>query len=170
MNWSLWLKASPYHDFAIMMLSTRLPDFRSTRSMVWVLCPLLVTASHFLLWLMVIFNGRSPNRILLPTGVNDHPLGSFTLFFSKSASVCADEMTKDSRQPVNKRSSWCFFMCGQSSSLQIVITLKHWINNINLTGSWELSIFFFHTNYKTTTENSYCKQVLAFGYLYLVSN
>src|SRR5690242_14812866 len=94
MNWSFLLKAKPYQDLAIIMLSTFLPDTRSISSMVCVLCPLLVTASHFLLLLTTRLRGRSPRVIFFPAGVNDQPFGSPTLFDSRSANVWALEKLK----------------------------------------------------------------------------
>ena len=71
--------------------------------MLWVLCPLLVTAKYFLLLLTIMFNGKSPKGKLLPTGVNDQPFGRLTRLSSSCCKVCACMvMVKNKQQQITK--------------------------------------------------------------------
>ena len=46
------------------------------------LCPLLVMAINFFDLDTAIFNGKSPNEILVPAGLNDQPVGNIIFFVS----------------------------------------------------------------------------------------
>ena len=50
------------------------------------LCPLLVMAINFFDLETAIFNGKSPNDILVPAGLNAQPVGSI-IFFESCACV-----------------------------------------------------------------------------------
>src|SRR5204862_1970825 len=65
----------PYQAFLISTVDNTLSLTASMSCNECLLCPLLVTAIIFLFGEIAIFNGRSPNGRLLPTGVRLQPLG-----------------------------------------------------------------------------------------------
>jgi hypothetical protein len=64
--------------------------------MLWTLTPLFVTAISFFDGDMAMFNGRSPNGKLSPTGVKLHPFGKCTRFDSSASFDCADTIWQQS--------------------------------------------------------------------------
>src|SRR5258708_1436106 len=73
----------PPQDLGMITLSSWRSVRVSISWMVWVLCPLLVTAANFRDRLTAIFRGRSPSDRLVPAGVRDQPLGRRTLLLSR---------------------------------------------------------------------------------------